>query len=509
MRFSLILKCAFRKEVLLATLTGLVVLASANIATAQGNPYAGVAQGIIDGSNDDTGQLYGTTQNGGTYAKGTLYKLSTSGGAATVMHSFGSVNASYPVDGIYPMYSLNRGWGTGPDPVTGLTNGARWDCSNFGDTGTIPPVASYVWALSASTFSGSNSTYTAGSYAYHSETIEGNIIEVNDAAFNGTTGTYCYAAGYSVVDSTTILRWPAGSPGSAVIVYTPPNPSVSPHWGANYLVYYNEKLYVSTGNYGDGTSPGYQGFIYDLSGFSGTTFGTVLPIQKMANVVTTWTGKDPQQLMVASYCGTSGATNYYIFGAAKSGGSATGNWTDYGTIFYIDPSKTEGSAGSFNLAYTFRGWQAGHPWNEGTQPIGRMTETSDGQYLYGTTSTGGFYTNSGTGLTAHDKGTIYRINLTKALSTDKSTCLESTYVFDQADDGSLPCSELTQDSSDTITSPAIYDFYGTAYSGGNAGRGSVYKYTDNLAYGSIPYNYTTSTVSGSTSRNGNQWVHLF
>jgi len=60
--------------------------------------------GGADGGNpqarlvlDPSGNLYGTTQHGGTYLKGTVFKLSTDG-EESVLHSFGG-----PPDGAYPL----------------------------------------------------------------------------------------------------------------------------------------------------------------------------------------------------------------------------------------------------------------------------------------------------------------------------------------------------------------------------------------------------------------------
>jgi uncharacterized repeat protein (TIGR03803 family) len=58
-----------------------------------GNPQAGLVL-------DQMGNLYGTTQRGGTYLKGTVFKLSLSG-EETVLHSFlGSPDGAYPVAGL-------------------------------------------------------------------------------------------------------------------------------------------------------------------------------------------------------------------------------------------------------------------------------------------------------------------------------------------------------------------------------------------------------------------------
>ena len=66
----------------------LTTLASFNYSVNGGSPYAGLLQGT-------DGNFYGTTEDGGTYGDGTVFRMTTNGTLTTLV-SFNYTNGAYP-----------------------------------------------------------------------------------------------------------------------------------------------------------------------------------------------------------------------------------------------------------------------------------------------------------------------------------------------------------------------------------------------------------------------------
>jgi uncharacterized repeat protein (TIGR03803 family) len=56
------------------------------------NPFAGLVQG-------SDGNFYGTTEEGGDYGFGTVFKI-TANGTLTILHSFNNTDGAYPIGGL-------------------------------------------------------------------------------------------------------------------------------------------------------------------------------------------------------------------------------------------------------------------------------------------------------------------------------------------------------------------------------------------------------------------------
>jgi uncharacterized repeat protein (TIGR03803 family) len=134
-------------------------------------PYAGLVQG-------SDGNFYGTTEGGGTFGVGTVYRISPSG-TCTSLYSFGSS----PSDGDFTHDGLVQGsdgnfYGTASDGGTGL-----FHCGDFG-CGTI-------FRISPSSVC--TNLYTFGNFAGDGVRPQSGLVQGSDGDFYGTTaegGTY-------------------------------------------------------------------------------------------------------------------------------------------------------------------------------------------------------------------------------------------------------------------------------------------------------------------------------
>jgi len=132
------------------------------------------------------------------------------------------------------------------------------------------------------------------------------------------------------------------------------------------------------------------------------------------------------------------ATNGNLYGTAGSGG-ANGD----GTIFKITPS------GTLTMIYSF--CQPPNRCTDGAYPFAGLIQATDGDF-YGTTAEGG----------ANGHGTVFKISPSGTLATLHSFCSENGCA-----DGQYPDAVLVQ--------AVDGDFYGTTYSGGANGFGTVFK----------------------------------
>ena len=141
-------------------------------------------------------------------------------------------------------------------------------------------------------------------------------------------------------------------------------------------------------------------------------------------------GANPQAGLVQGIDG-----NFY--GTASVGGTTNG-----GTVFRVTPAGVE------TVLYSFS--EAGNS-TDGYDPVAGLILASDGNF-YGTTLHGGVY----------DPGTAFRVT-----PDGVETVL---YSFGNNADGSYPHGGLLQG--------ADGNFYGTTYSGGASGEGTVFKLTN-------------------------------
>jgi uncharacterized repeat protein (TIGR03803 family) len=130
------------------------------------------------------------------------------------------------------------------------------------------------------------------------------------------------------------------------------------------------------------------------------------------------------------------ATDGNFYGTTAYGGT-NGN---YGTVFKITPS------GTLTTLYSFNG-------TDGAAPFAGLVQASDGNF-YGTTDFGG----------ANGDGTVFKITPSGTLTTLYTFCAQGGECTDGADPNGL-------------VQASDGNFYGTTWSGGDNGYGTVFKIT--------------------------------
>jgi uncharacterized repeat protein (TIGR03803 family) len=339
-------------------------------------PYAALIQGI-------DGNLYGTTSNGGTSNDGTVFKI-TLGGVETVLHTF----TGGTTDGSIPLAALVQG-GDGNLYGTNSSGGAS-NSGNFikiTSTGTETVVYSFN--------SGSEGQSPVG------------LIQASSGDFYGTTSN----GGTS--GNGTVFKVTSGGVETA--------------------------LYSFAGGTTDGRYPasliqGSDGNFYGTTALGGTSNeGTVFKITAAGAETVLYSfagGTDGSQPQAALIQGVDG--NFY---GTSLGGGVHGK----GTLFKVTPSGIE------TLLYSFTGG------TDGGEPQAALIKGVDGNF-YGTTSAGG----------ASGQGTVFRLT-----PAGVETVLHS--FAGGTTDGSGPYAALTQG--------VDGNFYGTTSAGGASGQGTVFRLT--------------------------------
>jgi uncharacterized repeat protein (TIGR03803 family) len=284
---------------------------------------------------DSVGNLYGTTDGGGSTGQGTVYKVDTSG-RETVIHSFNSsIVDGYGVlyvDGTFPFGALFR-------DMAGILWGTTAEGGNYGN-GTVFRVDTSGAETVAGDFTGSNGNYPVDWTGL-----------VMDSAGN-LWGTTAEGGGYG---SGTVFEFtPSGPPDAGITT----------------------ALYSFTGGI-DGTRPLYGPIMDSAGNLYGTTYmggafgyGTLFKVNTVglisATVLHSFTGMDDGANGGPLLMDSAGN----LYGATVQGG-AYGN----GIIFKLD------TAGNETVLYSFTGG------NDGGGPEGLIMDSAGN--LYGIAFGGG------------------------------------------------------------------------------------------------------------------------
>jgi uncharacterized repeat protein (TIGR03803 family) len=383
---------------------------------------------------DTAGNLYGTTEHGGAFDCGTVFKLNTSGNE-TVLHSFTTSDH----DGVSPLAGLIR-------DAAGNLYGTTWNGGSFAD-GT-------VFKLDPS----GNETVL---YSFDNR-MWGEYAPADASGNEKLLYSFAYPDGASpeaglVMDTAgnlygTTLVGGASGHGTVFKLDTSHHETV---------------LHSFTNSGGDGALP-YAGLVIDAHGnLYGTTeyggtftggivthaqpgYGTVFKLDRSGHETVlysfTKSGGDGMYPGAALLMDTAGN----LYGTTQEGGAS-----GYGTLFKLDRSGHE------TLLHSFAG-----SGGDGACPEAELIIDSAGS-LYGTTKYGGTLTNGGitigmAGPCLGDPG--YGVAF-KLDTSGHETVLHSFTA--SGSDGAYPKAGLIRDTAGNL--------YGTTESGGAFGYGTVFK----------------------------------
>ena len=428
------------------------------------NPWGGLVAGV-------DGNLYGTTQDFGTYGFGTIFRIAPTGTLATVGQFDGYLGA-YPSaaliqaadgslygttlsGGLFNSGEIYRVGIGGPLQITGqpanqsgYTGGnAAFTVATFG----AAPV-SYQWFRNGASLA--NNTNVSGA---NSATLTLSNLSINDAAV------------YSVVVSNSINSVTSDDAVLQVVVSPPAflaQPTsqtcvegmsvtfaVTVAAGQPFSYQWQEN---GTNLTDGGVFSGSSTATLSLSGVTVANSGTysvivsnslasvssasatltVLPATSPSAAMTTLHKFSGAQDGAFPYGGLVQGADGNIYGTAQGGGTAFA-----GSIFKMSLS------GNLSTVYSF----VNTP--NAAVPISGLLLADNGN-LYGTTISGG----------ADSDGTIFRL-------VPSPTSLKVIFSFDDGDDGATPAGTLVEGSDG--------NFYGTAYQGGSYGFGSIFQMTPN------------------------------
>ena len=358
---------------------------------------------------DDLGNLYGMASEGGSARKGTVFTIRTDGSGFTVLHSFvgGSTDGRAPVaglllDGAGNLYGTTR-FGGASDLGTVFT--VRTDGSGF--------------AL----------LHSFADLPTEGTTPSGGLITDGAGSLFGVTSS----GGAS--DQGTVFR--LGTDGSGFTI-----------------------LHSFAGGAGDGASAGGGLFADGIGNLYGTTWwggasnlGTVFRINADGSgfgLLHSFAGGAADGRGPAGLLGDENGT---LYGMTTYGGSS-----DLGTVFTL---KTDGSG--FAIVHTFAGGAA-----DGSKPYAGLVADGSGR-LFGTTYSGG----------PADSGTVF------ALQPDGS---DFTLLPGGPTDGLYPCAGLIAD--------ATGNLYGTTEYGGALNLGTVFRQKTDGSEFALLHSFADSSGGG-------------
>jgi uncharacterized protein (TIGR03437 family) len=342
-----------------ATAAGLSAQTLTTLASFNGTNGAAPSAALVQGTD---GNLYGTTQNGGSATEGAIFRITT-GGTLTTLYSFCSQSC---FDGMTPYAGLIQAsdgnlYGTNRD------GGAN----NSGTVFKVTPGGAYAVLYS----------FCSQPLCADGEAPYAGLVQASDGNFYGTT----YGGGPA--GSGTVYRITAE--GTLTTLYTFPATGTD---GENPVA---GLIQASDGNFYGTTSS--SGLASPTSNF-GTVFritpaGTLTTLYKFCSRPGCTDGGQP-------IAGLIQATDGNFYGTTSSGGANAG-----GTVFKIS------SGGTLTTLYNFCS-QSGC--TDGQGFAAGLIQATDGN-LYGTSGNGG----------ANGGGTIFRITLGGTLTTLYGFCSQS------------------------------------------------------------------------------------
>jgi uncharacterized repeat protein (TIGR03803 family) len=323
------------------------------------NAFAGLVQAT-------NGDLYGTTELGGAYGDGTIFKMTTSG-TLTTLYSF--CPQSGCTDGAIPYAGLVQ-----------ATNGDLYGTTSNGGVnggGTVFKITLSGTLTTLYSFC-SQSACTDGEYPL------GVLVQAANGDFYGTTyegGADGYGTVFKITPSGTLTTLHSFC-------------SQGVHPDCTDGEYPQAPLVQATNGdlYGTASSGGASG---NGTVFKITPSGTLTTLHTFAGYPTDGS---------YSIAGLVQATNGDLYGTAEYGGVNCGDMGGCGTVFKITPG------GTLTTLYSFCS-QGGIDCTDGDSPDGGLVRATDGNF-YGTTQEGGANCTTIGGC-----GTIFKITPSATLTT--------------------------------------------------------------------------------------------
>lgn len=383
-------------------------------------PFAGVIQA-------SDGNFYGTTNAGGAYGYGTVFKL-TPTGTLTTLYSFCSTQSSQCPDGASPTYAAlvegSDGNLYGTTTLGGVNGyGTVFKITPTGTLTTLYPFCSQTGCIDGAT-----------PYA--------GLVQGGDGNFYGTTqqgGTNGGGLNFG-----TVFKIPPTG-GTPTILYNfcaQPNCADGSSPQAALVQASDGNFYGTTAS---GGANGQGGTIFKI-----TPTGTFTTVYNFCNQVGCTDGADPEFVALIQ------ANDGNFYGTTINGGT-----DGSGTIFGVTPT------GTLTFVYSFACTQNGCP--NGRNPYSGVIQGSDGN-LYGTATNGG--PNGG------DYGTVFKIPLSGSpLTTLYSFCSQPNCA-----DGASPHSGVVEGTDGNL--------FGTTYSGGSNGYGTVFSLATGLPAAAVTLSAT-------------------
>jgi uncharacterized repeat protein (TIGR03803 family) len=424
------------------------------------NPWGGLVQAA-------DGNLYGTTQDFGSFGFGTIFRMAPTGALATVGQFDGYLGA-------YPSAAMIQGKDGNLYGTTlsgGLYNSGEIYRVNIGGplqiTGQPANQSGYTGGTAAFTVA----TFGAAPLFYQWQqnginlTNGGGISGANFATLSISNITINDAAVYSVVVSNTINSV-ASDDAVLQVVVSPPTFTAQPisqtcvegmtvtlsvtvAAGQPFSFQWREN---GTNLADGGTISGSATSTLTFSNVTGANSGTYsvivsnsLDTVASANaVLTVLPVTSPSASMTALHRFNGTQDGAFPYGGLVQGndgnlyGTAEGGGTSFAGVIYKMTL-----AGSLSTVYSF----SGSP--NGADPVGGLFLGRNGDF-YGTSADGG----------VNNDGAVFRL-------IPSPVTVKVLYSFQDADDGAIPA--------DTLVEGADGNFYGTTYLGGASGYGSVFK----------------------------------